>query len=237
MKKSNFSIKGVMPKAFNAYFKNPGFIFLFVLTYFILSFFVLNSFIKFSNLYSEYAYLIFSGLVFLLIISFSLSIFIGGAHLALKSKFSIKEALKFYKFTFGNFVLLVMLRLLLAFGVYVSSKAGYLTALKFSDYLLFPFYYVSFFVYFIFCLLLIFLTFQNFYFTLENENIFNSIKKSFTLVKKNYFKVLFILLIYLALDFLISKIPYVFAQEIVNYVFIYPLWILILASLFENVRN
>jgi len=230
------NMKKVISSAFNAYFKNPQFLLVFVLEYLILSLFVFNSFIKFPNLYYEYAFLIFSGAILLLINSFFLSIFIGGSYLALKSKFSFKESFKFYRFTLGNFVLLLILTLGFAIRFYASSYAGYFADLKFSN-LPFPSYYVSLFIFFIINLALIFLTFQNFYLTLKKEKIFYSVRKSFITVKKNYFTILLILVVYLALDFLISQIPYLYIGEIIRYVIVYPLLVLILTSLFENVQK
>jgi hypothetical protein len=224
-------MKELLLKTIKTYAKNPAIILFFILQYIFSSLFVLNSFLKFSSPITEYGFLIIFSIIFLLANSFFVSIFIGSASLSLKDKFSIKETLKFSKFTFKNLIIILVLLIMNSIVFYASNLVGGFLHQSFSSN--FP-VYGAMGTYILGLLIIVFFLFSLFFCTLKNESIFSSFKKSFISVKRNYLKIVFILLIYLLFDFLASQIPLPILKDIIHYILLYPLLALALTELFEK---
>ena len=224
-------MKKILSSSASAFLKNPQIVFLFVFQYLIIRLYMLNSLIKFDSPITEIAFLILHLFVFLVISSLFISLFIGASDLALKNQFTIKKSFSYLKFTSGNFVLLIILTLFSAAGFGLANLAGLIAKKYFGGNI--PFYSaVS--VFILFTFLLVFLSFQFFFYTLKNQKIFMAIKSSIALSKRIYWSLIFLLLLVFIIDGLLSIIPIQIISDIINFLFVYPLTALILTSMFRK---
>lgn len=163
---------------------------------------------------------------FLLVYSVIFSLILGSAHLALNNKSPLK-AIKYTKYFFGNFLVLLLITALNFIILYILTK-----------YPLVQNYITNAIIYTILTLLIAnFIIFSLFFHTLNGQNIFRSLIHSILLAKKNYFKILLIEISYFLISIPISYIPYGPIKEAISFLVIYPLFSLILVNFFENVST
>lgn len=221
-------------RAFKSYVENPLIIVFFILQYLVALAFSFNSKLTFYSPIIEYSFLVLFSVVFLVVSSFFLSLFIGSAYLAINNKFSFRRTFKYSKYTFGNVLFLIWLAIWTVAFFLLANLFGYITyRISFGN--------IAFFLStgtFIFGLLvLVLFSFNNLFYTLKNKSLFQSVVLSVKTVWKNYLYILGIIVCFIVVDYLTSFIPYLLAKDIIDYVIIYPILTLILVSLFEDVSG
>jgi hypothetical protein len=236
-------MKDLVLKTFKTYIKNPAIIFLFIIQYAIFSLFAFNKYLRFNSLVFEYAFLIIFALIFLLVNALCLSIIIGASYLSVKGKLKIRHSLKFSKKVWGNLFLLFILIASWAIIFGLANVIGNVVLTWFSIEVADLFFKG---IILLGLLFLMLFTFQNFYYTIEDEKIIQSIKKSFCAAKKHYLKLVLIFLAFIFVDFLVSHITFTtfslssiainsaIIQDALRFLLVYPLFLMALTVLFER---
>jgi hypothetical protein len=183
-----------------------------------------------SSVASDYISAAIPALISLFIYSTFFSLFMGAAWLAIKNKFSVKKTLSFSKYFFGNFLLFIpfiVINLILLYSV---------NQIKIADFQYT--YLIQAIIYFLsYALLANFLIFSFFYHTLKNKSIYDSIKNSIKTSLKNYLIILIIPVSYFLVTIPVSMIQVEILKDIIYFLIVFPLFTLILTSLFENVSG
>mgnify|MGYP001561295533 CR=1 FL=1 len=189
---------------------------------------------KISNALAVTSWFVFFSAVYLLLVSFFFSGIIGMTKEIFDKKKTSLKSFWFYskKFFLKNFV--VVLVFLIAYNL--VSFTAYYGALYLGKALALSSTYAQILftaIYFLGLLLVIFLTFSNFYLILFNFQIFTSIKKSIIFVKKRYLSTLSIVLIFFIiitlLERFVSQIIFNIAlSELINLFITYPILLLVL---------
>lgn len=202
------------------------FIATFIIFYGALKLFLLINFpLKSTSPAMDYLLLISYQIIVLLIYSLFFSILLGAAYLLLKNKFSVKKSLLFSKKIIGNFFLLAVIVLINVGTIYLVSKMSFEPlALSILHLLLFA-------------LLVNFLLFSFLFHTIDNQNIFKSIKNSILLSfrKYNYFKLLLLVAAYFIISIPLSYIKIPLLKDAIYFIIIYPVSTLALVKLFNHV--
>lgn len=184
----------------------------------------ISQFLKIS-LYG--GWLVIFSLISLGIMAFVFSGMIYGAKNLFKNKFHPKDF--FYgskKFWFKNWIIMIFILLV---SILVEQTAHYISLFlgRFLNLDINSATLLFIFVYFLFLAgVLLFLTLTSFSLVLWNLKVFESIKKSISLVRKNYVEVLTLSVSLFVLLALLSRIPGIYG-EFVEYVIVLPLLALI----------
>lgn len=208
------------------YIENPSIIFLFIIFY---GFLFLISFIKAPNIQIspifDYISYILLKLPLVLTYSLFLSIFFGAAHLCLKNKFSVKKSIKYSRFLFGNFIILSAFILINFVLLFLSGQIGKFLSRYIGESILIVFQSALY--YSLFLAASSIFIFIMFFYTIKNK----SLKKSFKIMRiSEYARISLISAVYLIITFLINIINYPTIKELIYFIFIYPLFTLILIN-------
>jgi len=227
-KKNTFA--GLFKDSFKDFVKNPNLILPSIL---LLAFLIIFSkgLVKASSSFqiapSSILFIISFIVISLLATSFFFSSLIGMSKEAIKGKSKIKDLFSYSKkFWLKNFLIILLIyvlyRLINLALIYGINSAGQALNLQLStaQIIFFILYFAS------IAGILIFLTFSSFYLVIFNSKIIESMKKSILFVKKNYVFTLSILIIFFALNQLLSMLIGNIVQgllfDVINYVFIMP---------------
>lgn len=224
---------GLFKKSFYAYLKNPLIV---IPSVILLLFFILFSDLSVNVNYSLQdsisltGWAVFFSIVSLIVISFFLSGLIGMSFDLLKKK---KDKLLFLKYSgkywFRNF--LIILTIVASFNIarYLAHNIAFFIGRAFNFDV-----NIALAVFFLLYLAgliggVIFLSYANFYLVFYDLSYFNCIKKSFNCVKNNYAETLSIIIIFFAVNELITRALPNIAVELINAFIIVPYLSLILA--------
>ncbi len=224
----------IFKESFYSLFKNPLLIFPSLFLYII---FIIISDISVKINYRLQttpmliAWVVSFSVISLVITSFFLSGLIGMSFQATKRKIKLRD-MWFYstRFFFPNFILIFLIIALYNLIRYIAHNVALLVLKPFNVPLNIA--QGAFFILYFAGLvgILIFLTFSNFYLIIKDLNITNAIKKSVSLVKKNYTYVLPIIVIFFVADAVLNLINIRLLYELVNAIFIVPYLSLILTK-------
>lgn len=218
----------MIKKIFFTYIKNPLIVLIFLIHFLFIS---SISFINplFNSPLTEYTYLFFFGLIFIFINSIFLTLIIQTSYSAFKDS---KTKINLRKIP-GNFLLLLISSAFYFIIFQIANIAGMISSAYLSEYA----FYISTLVFIMGLFLILLLSFQNFYYTLEKSSIIKSIKKSIKMSVKNYPKILLVFIIFFFLEYLNSLIQLKIMSELISYMFLYPLLFLILTQIFNKHKN
>jgi len=222
----------IIKQALKSYVENPGIILLFVAMYLVLLLFSLIRMPISTSVITDYVYLIIPELIRLLIYSFFFTMFIIYSYNAIKGKPSFKKI--FSKKVFGNFVYSILFIILNIAALFIAKYSGRFLSFSSSTNAVIQ----ASILFLVFALFSAFLLFSFFFFTLNKSKFFKSIWLSIITAKRNYLKVLAVPISYLAITFLLSFIPSAYKlKEIIYYVVVYPVYTMILTSLFISLTE
>jgi hypothetical protein len=234
----------IISKSFKNFIKNPFILVPFLIEYVLLLILTISSYYILENyLYiSPVLTLIWLGVIFLLALfigSFFMASIIGiCGKVSQDKKILFKDIILFgKKFWLKNlaliFIILISTAAVFGISFLIGTLANRVFSLQVSTLI-----YIA--VFFIGILSFsIFFTFPNFYLIIYDMMIFESLKRSFSLVKKNYLSVLFLWAIFMGATYLINLIPLYFnnssilsfISQLINTFFINPI-IFLIFSLF-----
>jgi len=173
-------------------------------------------------------WLVFFSFTYLVVLAFSLSALIGASYKAVIKKARLKDIFYYSrKFWFRNLIIIMTIIILYNIVRYVAHNAALLIGtslnleLNLAKGLFFLLYFTG------LAGLIVFLTFSNFFLVIYNLNIFHSIKRSISLVKKEYIYTLSIVLIFFIINEFLKYIDRKLIELITN-LFILPCLSLIL---------
>lgn len=182
------------------------------------------------------AWLVFFAAIFLFALSFTFSGLISISSLIAKNKpYSIKNFYQYAKkFTLRNFIIVIIMIIIYNITRLISHYtslwigAALNLELKPAQTLFISLYLI------LLLAFALFFTFSSFFMVIENLSIINSIKKSFSLVKRTYFQTLLITLVFFVIITLLNLLlPYklfdfIYISELISTLLIYPYFVLVL---------
>ncbi len=231
----------IIIKSCRNFFKNPFILIPFLIQYILVFILTMISYYILSN----YLYLptvmtlIWLGIIFIItlfIASFFMASIIGiSGKVSQNKKITFRDIILFgKKFWLKNlamiFIILISTGAVFGISFLIGSLVNNIVSLQISTII-----YASVFIIGILAFV-IFLSFSNFYIVIKNTKIFESIKKSFSLVKRNYLSVLFLWFIFIFVSFIVNLIPIAVVAQLISTFLVNPI-IFLVFSLFVIERS
>ena len=232
---------GLFKKSSEVYLKNPYIIAPSIfLWFFIIAFSTLSVKLNYilKNTFLLSAWLVVFSILILLIISFFFSGLISMCFLSIKGKSNWADFFKYSKkFWFKNFIVIIIILISINIARFISHNTAIIIGkslaldVRIATGLFFILYFGSIIGF------VIFFSFSSVYLVAYNFGILKSIKKSFSLVKKNYIETLIILTLYFVVSQILERYISRIGVEIINALVLVPYFAVLLVRFVYEIEG